>query len=395
MQDPRKYRTPLLVLGLLLVTTSSFAQRLAVVAVASAHGEPPVREADALTSQFIAQEHRTIASADVLDRLLSGNDGAGADWAAERNAEIARGRAALTRLDRHAAFAAARSAHDSIRRVGGGAGGSSPLVGWALLEASLARSAGDDISAQRWTAVAASVGPDSVLDPLSYPEAERQGFDDAVTAARGQTTASLRVISVPSSAELWIDGVMRCRTPCAPQVPPGLHFVRVASPAHAPAAFEVTLTPGQQASRQLGLTSAYTGASIPAIASMLANPSRSAEAQSALGGVARFLDVDRVIMLRRGAAGAFEVSVAPVQDPAQATRRGVRPAALESVVDAMLARSQQQPPGEHDDGAWYESTALWIGVASAAALGIGAAFYFGRQGANDTPTRGTLVIGAR
>jgi PEGA domain len=381
--------------AVLLLAADAHAARLAVVALPSPHGQAPVEEADALTSHLIKRRHRTIASADATERLLSGNAGAGPDWAVGLAGEIRRGREALTRLDRHAADRVRREVQESIERMGGGAGGAEVLVEWALLESALASSAGDGTRATRWIDRAATLGPTVILDPLVHPEAERQAFQDATDRVREVGEGTLTVVTVPAAAELWVDGVRRCRTSCTVSLPPGQHFARVTSPAHAPAVLSVQLASDQSATRRVGLTSAYTGASIEAIEAMLDNPSRASEAQSSLSALADFLDVDHVVVLRRTSKQSYSIRVAPVLEGNDAVRGGLSANALSSSADAMLQPARSARSTATPDGAWYESTALWVGVASVAVVAVGAGLLLSRGDDSTPPSHGTLVIGGR
>lgn len=378
--------------ALVILPVEAHAARLAVVAVASPHGEPPVQEADALTSYLIARKHRTITSADVAERLLSGNEGAGADWAARLVSEIRAGREALTRLDRHGADRTRREGRESIERAGGGAAGPLVLVEWALLEAALATAAGDARGASDWIERAAALGPSVVLDPLVHPEPERQAFQSAAERAHDRPRGEVTVASVPSAAELWTDGVRRCLTPCTVKLPPGKHFVRVASPAHVPAVRSLELDENQTVTLRFGLSSAYNGASLDSVRAMLDDPSRTSEAQSSLASIAGFLDVDHVIVVRRGPSGTYSLRVAPAATGNDAVRRGLPPASLASSATGMI-RTKVRPAPQHDDGAWYESTALWVGVASVAAVAVGAGLLLSGGDESGAPSQGTLVIG--
>src|SRR5262249_10819062 len=114
---------------------------------------------------------------------------------------------------------------------------------------------------------------------------------------QSEVAAGLSIATAPGAAEIWVDGVRRCESPCTLTLLPGRHLARASSPAHAPAVIDVELGPGTIASRRLGLTAAYSGASPKAIASMLAEPSRRNEGASALEPMARFLDVEHVVAL--------------------------------------------------------------------------------------------------
>lgn len=393
MRHSLRTSLPLFSVGLLLWVSEADASRLAVIAMSSAHGQEPVEIADALTSSLLAQRHRTIASADAKERLLSGNTGAGADWAAAIIAVVRRGREALTRLERHAAEQARREASESIERAGGGAAGPDALVEWALLESALAASAGDQALAKRWLTHAATLGPNVVLDPLLHPEPERGAFESAVENVRRQPGGTLDIVTVPPGAELWVDGTRRCRTSCTTGLPPGNHFVRITSPAHAPATFTFDLLGGQTLSRRVGLTSAYTGAPLTAIRAMLDNPSRLPEAHSSLANVADFLDVDHVLLLRRGKNNTLTLRVAPAVPGNDAFRGGLQESAVASSALAMLRKPPKPIAAPEDDGAWYESSALWIGAASIAVVAAGATLLLTGDDETRHPTQGTLVIG--
>jgi hypothetical protein len=338
----------LLGLCTLVLARGASAERIAVVALASANGPAPVVQADALSSHLLRKKHRTINSGDVVARVQAGNQGADAAWAAGLSQSVAQATAALTRLERRGASVLARQLDASIRRAGGGAGGAEPLVEWALLERALALSSAGTAGAARWTRTAAALGPNVVLDPLRYPEEVRNSFAAAVAAAEKSQRATLSVASTPSGAELWIDGVRRCATPCSTELPPGHHFARVVSPAHAPSVFEVELAPGAVLAREVGLSAAYSGASLEAIAAMLADPSRTAEAGSALLSVARFLDVDRVVALLAEPGGKLRLLVVPPSS--MLSRSGLDEASLLPALDGVLDAGVPADAGERPTG---------------------------------------------
>jgi hypothetical protein len=148
-----------------------------------------------------------------------------------------------------------------------------------------------------WLDAALAYGPDVELDPLRHPDDERDLFARRRAALQSELPASLSIATAPTGAEVWVDGVKRCEAPCSVNLLPGRHLGRVASPAHAPTFVDIELGPGATASRRLGLTAAYSGATPRAIAAMLSDPSRRAEGASALEPMARFLDVDHVVAL--------------------------------------------------------------------------------------------------
>jgi hypothetical protein len=282
---------------LVVSASAASADRLAVVPLESPGHAPPAIEAEQLSADLIARGHRVIASADAIARISAGNEGAGPDWAARVMQSIDASRAALTRLDRALATNMARRVTEEIVQLGGGAGGAEVLVEWCLLERQLALTASDAKGASAWLDAAIVYGPDVELDPLRHPEEERDLFSRRRAVLHGEVAASLSVATTPDTAEIWVDGVKRCQSPCSVTLLPGRHLARASSPAHGPAVIDVVLAPGATASRHLGLTAAYTGANPRAIASMLADPSRRAEGASALEPMARFLDVEHVVAL--------------------------------------------------------------------------------------------------
>jgi hypothetical protein len=171
------------------------------------------------------------------------------------------------------------------------------LVEWCLLQRQLSITASDGKTANLWLDAAVVFGPDVELDALRHPEEERDLFSRRRVALQSELAASLSIGTTPEAAEVWVDGVKRCQSPCSVTLLPGRHLARATSPAHAPAVVDVEIGPGTIASRRVGLTAAYSGSSPKAIASMLADPSRRNEGASALEPMARFLDVDHVVAL--------------------------------------------------------------------------------------------------
>jgi hypothetical protein len=280
-----------------LLVSAARADRLAVLPLESPGHPAPAIEADKLSADLIARGHRVVASADALARISAGNEGAGPDWAAQTIQSIDAARAALTRLDRAVASNMARRIGDDLVHLGGGAGGSGVLVEWCLLQRQLSLTASDSKTASLWLDAAVVFGPDIELDPLRHPDDERDLFARRRVALQSEVAASLSVATTPDAAEVWVDGVKRCQSPCSVTLLPGRHFARATSPAHAPAVMDLEIGPGVIASRRVGLTAAYSGASPKAISSMLADPSRRAEGASALEPMARFLDVEHVVAL--------------------------------------------------------------------------------------------------
>ena len=283
--------------ALLVQSTVAHADRLAVVPLAAPGREPPLAAADRLAADLIGRGHRVIAGADVMARITVGNEGAGADWAAELIAATRAARAALTRLDRALASSMAQRVGNELFRFGGGAGGPEVLVEWCLLERQLALTGSDATRGHAWLDEAVGFAPSLELDPLSHPEEERDLFARRRAALSSEAPGTLSVETTPAASEVWVDGVRRCVSPCSVKLVPGRHLVRASAPAHAPGVATVDLAPGASASRRLGLTAAYSGSSLRAIESMLADPSRRTEGASALEPMARFLDVDHVVAL--------------------------------------------------------------------------------------------------
>src|SRR6185436_37863 len=149
----------------------------------------------------------------------------------------------------------------------------------------------DDKAAATWLDGAVALGPEVELDPMQHPDDERELFDRRRAALKAEVPSTLSISTVPVSADVWIDGVRRCTSPCNLSLLPGRHFARTSSPAYAPAVVDVETTPGATATKRLGLTAAYSGASPQAIGTMLVDPNRRNEGASALEPLARFLDV--------------------------------------------------------------------------------------------------------
>ena len=88
------------------------------------------------------------------------------------------------------------------------------LVEWCLLERQLAMTASDATGGRRWLDAAVAFGPGVELDPLRHPDDERDLFARRRTALREEVPATLSIATTPAAAEVWIDGVRRCESPC-------------------------------------------------------------------------------------------------------------------------------------------------------------------------------------
>jgi hypothetical protein len=371
--------------GLLLRATIAHADRLAVVPLGAPGHEPPTASADQLAADLIARGHRVIAGTDALARITVGNQGASADWAAELIAGIQAARTALTRLDRALASSMAQRIGKELWRFGGGAGGPEVLVEWCLLQRQLSLTASDAAQARAWLDAAVVFGPSLELDPLRHPEDERDLFARRRAALQKEAQGTLSITTTPAAAEVWVDGTRRCTSPCSVQLMPGRHLVRATSPAHAPATAEVTFAAGTTSTRSLALTAAYSGASVRAIESMMANPSRRAEGASALEPMARFLDVDHVVAVVPDGDKTRLVFAPPA---AGRPRLGpvVEPSKLSATAAEQL-RPIAPPPGE--DRPWYGKTTTWLaGAGIVAGVVAGILIY---QATTSGPT-GTLTI---
>ena len=341
--------------------------------------------ADQLAADLIGQGHRVIAGSDALARIAVGNQGAGADWAAELISGIRAARTALTRLDRALASSMAQRIGKELWRLGGGAGGSEVLVEWCLLERQLSLTASDAGQARAWLDAAVVFGPSLELDPLRHPEEERDLFARRRAALQSEAPGTLVVTTTPAAAEVWVDGVRRCTSPCSVQLLPGRHLVRASSPAHAPAAAEVTFGAGTTSSRRLGLTAAYSGASVRAIEAMMADPSRRAEGASALEPMARFLDVDHVVAVVPDGEKTRLV-FAPPAAGRQRLGPSVDAAQLSATAKEQL-RPIAPPPAEHQP--WYGKSSTWL-VGGGIVAGVVAGFLI--YSAATSSETGTLTI---
>ncbi|MET0594334.1 MAG: PEGA domain-containing protein [Polyangiaceae bacterium] len=374
-----------LIAGLFLTASTARADRLAVVPLGAPGREPPQAAADQLAADLIGRGHRVIASTDAVARISVGNQGAGSDWAAEQMTGIRAARSALTRLDRSFASSMARRIGNEIARFGGGAGGGEVLVEWSLLERQLALTGSDAARARAWLDAAVAFAPSLELDPLNHPEDERDQFARRRAALPNEAPATLSVETTPAAAEVWIDGVRRCASPCSVKLPAGRHFVRASSPAHAPAMADVEIAAGASAARRLGLSAAYSGASLRAIESMIADPSRRPEGASALEPMARFLDVDHVVALVPE-GGATRLFFAP---PA-AGRPRVGPAVPAANLSATVAEELRPiAPAPSETRPWYAKSTTWlVGGGIVAGIVAGVLIY---QATTPTPT-GTLTV---
>jgi len=374
--------------ALFLLTPLAWAERVAVVALESPGHPTPALEADQLGADLLARGYRVIAAADAAARIAVGNQGSGADWAAQVMQSIDAARTALTRLDRTFASNIARQIGDDLSRRGGGAGGAEVLVEWCLLQRQLALTSSDAAGARHWLDAAVVFGPDVELDPLHHPEDERDLFARRRTALRGEVPATVSIGTTPAAAEVWVDGVRRCESPCAVTLLPGRHLARASSPAHAPAIIDIDLGPGASMSRRVGLSAAYSGASLPAISAMLSDPSRRGEGASALEPMARFLDVDHVVALVPDGS-QLRVLVAP--PAAGRTRLGptIESGALSLVVLEQL-RPTIVPESEQPSKPWYAKPGTWLVGAGLVAGIVGGVLIY--DASKNGQTTGTITV---
>jgi hypothetical protein len=385
------------VLALLLVAAPASADRIAVIALQSPTGLSPVVQADRVAAELTSKGHRVIGSADAAGRLSSGDAGAGPDWAARQLQTIQLARSALTRLDRHFASSAEIGIAREIVARGGGAGGSELLVEWCLLDRQLASTGGDVRAARLWLDRAVAMGPSFELDPVRHPTDEVDQFSRRKSALVDEVPSALSVTTVPAAADVWVDGVRRCASPCSVKLVPGRHLALVSSPAHRPATLDVELPPGAETRRQLALSAAYAGASPRAVASMFADPSRRGEAAAALEPMARFLDVEHVVALIPEQEGQ---NIRILVSPPAAGRSRIGPAAAERDVDNAVLEQLRPTEPERTAGSglggagteskpWYAKPGVWIGggIGLAAAIVGGVLIY----DASRKPT-GTLII---
>jgi hypothetical protein len=135
----------------------------------------------------------------------------------------------------------------------------------------------------------------------------------------------------------------------------------------------------------LGLTAAYSGASLRAIEAMMSDPSRRAEGASALEPMARFLDVDHVVALVPEGDKTRMIFAPPA---AGRTRLG--PATAAPGLSAAAAE-QLRPigPTQEEGKPWYGKPTAWL-VGGGIVAGIVAGFFI-YQASTPTPT-GTLII---
>jgi hypothetical protein len=363
------------VAALALVASTARADRLAVVAFESPDHAAPAVEAESLAAELAAHGHRVIASSDTLARVTAENQGAGADWAAKVLQSIGAARAALTRLDRALALGMANSIGEDIVRRGGGMGGPEVLVEWCLLQRQIALTSQDEKEAARWLDTAVAFGPDIELDPLQHPDDERDLFARRRAALKAEVVSALSIATVPAAAaDVWVDGVRRCSSPCTVPLLPGRHLARTASPAYAPAVLDVQVAPGLTTQRRLGLTAAYSGASPKAIATMLADPSRRNEGASALEPLARFLDVDHVVALVPEGS-QIRVLIAPAPQGRSRLGPAVAAANLPPTVIEQL-RPIAPPPPPEESKSIFKKPVTWIAGAGIVAAVVGGIFIY-------------------
>jgi PEGA domain len=343
-----------------LLAPSARADRIAILPLEAGGRPAPVVEGEQLGADLIAHGHRVLAAPDVLARVSAG-DAVGADWAARLVDSIETARSALTRLDRRFATGVARDARDQLVRHGGGAGGPEALVEWCLLERQVALTGGDAKEAARWLDAAAVFGASVELDPVRHPEDERDLFARRRRQVHAEAPAKLSLTTTPPGADVWIDGVRRCASPCSVSLVPGRHLALLTAAAHAPATLDVDLAAGTETSRQLGLSAAYAGASPRAVASMLADPSRRAEGASALEPMARFLDVQHVVAVVPAGQGVRVIVSPPATGRSrigpEVPAKELSPAVMEQLRPTELASNAA---GAAPAGPWYAKPGTWL-----------------------------------
>ena len=139
-------------------------------------------------------------------------------------------------------------------------------------------------------------------------------------------------------------------------------------------------------SRRVGLTAAYSGASLPAISSMLSDPSRRGEGSSALEPMARFLDVDHVVAIVPE-GNQLRVIVAP--PAAGRTRLGptVETGTLSSTVFEQLRPTVVL--GSEPSHPWYAKPGTWLVTAGLIAGVVGGVLIY--DATKSGPT-GTITV---
>jgi len=227
-----------------------------------------------------------------------------------------------------------------------------------------------------------AVDPGAELDPLRYPAADRDQFARRRAALRAAAPATLSMETTPPGAEIWVNGVRRCESPCSVTLVPGRHFVRVSSAAHAPAVFDVELAAGTGAARRTGLSAAYSGASPQAISAMLSDPSRRAEGVAALEPLARFLDVEHMVALLPE-QGGVRVLIAPSNGSSK-LGRAVALDELSPAVQADLVAAAAPP--EQESKPWYTRPGTFIAGAAVVAAVVGGILIYGATRPEKTAT---------
>jgi hypothetical protein len=368
--------------------TGARAERLAVLPLESPDGHVSLAAADKLAADLVHEGHRVLSGADVVARLSAGNQSAGREWAADLLKDIEAGRAALARLDQALASNIAGKVGTELAKGGGGTGGAEPLVQWALLQRQLAMTGSDASLPARWLDAAIAFGPEVELDPLRHPNIERDAFARRRAARRSEPAGQLSIATTPAAAEVSIDGVRRCESPCTVSLMPGRHLARMTLPAHAAATIDFEVAPGAVVSRRLGLPAAYTGANLHAIAAMLADPNRRTEGASALEPVARFLDVDHVIAVLPW-GDQTRVMVAPAPPDQARLGPAMAPTDLSpAVIGRLRAVREDARATSKTSTAWYASPVTWMIVGGAAALAVGGYFIL----RPDPSQGGTLTV---
>lgn len=400
-------RLGLLVAAGVSVALPASAERIAVLGLEVPGASSVAVQASRVATLLAEHGHRVVSPGEASDRLGWTAADVGPEWAARQLRAIDSARAALTRLDWQTADALDRTTARDIVAHGGGASGSEVLVEWCLLEHEMAAAAGDAVAAKLWLDRAAATGESVAIDAARHPSDEVQQFERRRATLRSEPAATVAVATVPPGADVWIDGVRKCSSPCNLTLMPGRHLALLSMPRYAPVAADWTLGAGSDSVRKVALSAAHSGQSPAELGRMWAAANRRSEAATALEPAARFLDVNRVVALAPEGNGMTRVLVSPPATGRSRLGPLVGDRALEAaVLDQLRPAAGTVPDGSErsasderadlqahrgapgDTAPWYAKPAPWIVGGAAVAVFVGTVLIVGAT----RPPTGTLTI---
>jgi len=258
---------------------------------------------------------------------------------------------------------------------------------------------GDGAAAESFFARSRALRPEFVPDPGIFPPQVLAAWERA--SRRPVPEAELLVESLPSGAQIHVDGERRGTTPGRIRIgKPGPHQIRVAYPGYRDSRRFGQWLPGD--SEMMGFT--LEEDRMARLGEILGRDGDGAGSGSILSEIAGSAGVGRVavLVLDKGKTGGelrlrLYARTPAGGDPALAGEREVAPdrRSAESVgpwVADRLIASEWPPVGREDSGkAWYNTWWFWAAVVSAA-VGVAAAIGGGGGGGGSGSGTGSIAV---